>query len=268
MNPDSLAFWRSIAEWMAGVAGKATHRPILVGLSAPQGAGKTTLTREVCRMLGERGLHAVSLSIDDFYLTHDEQVALARRSGNRYLRHRGLPGTHDIALGTRTLAALKSLVAGERIRLPAYDRSAFSGQGDRRPEADWPVVDGPLDIAIVEGWMLGFAPVDAATIADGSLREINHNLPAYAPWWQMLDALIWLEPVDHAYVRTWRAEAEAKAIAEGRAGMTPAEVEAFVASYLPCYPLYYPGLRKGSPIDGPYLRVRIGADRLPLVGQP
>ena len=51
--------------------------PIL-GLSAPQGAGKTTIMAEVCNALAEEGLNAASISIDDFYLTRHEQIALAR----------------------------------------------------------------------------------------------------------------------------------------------------------------------------------------------
>jgi D-glycerate 3-kinase len=130
------------------------------------------------------------------------------------------------------------------------------------------MVEGPLDVVLVEGWMLGFTPVDPGTIADADLRAVNENLRAYRPWWDVLDAMIWLEPQDHRFVSTWRAEAEAKAIAEGRAGMTPAEVDKFVSTYLPCYPLYYPALRERAPVDGPYLRVRIGADRMPLDDQP
>lgn len=261
---DKEQFWASLAEWVARVIGDR-GRPVMVGLSAPQGAGKTTLTRAVCSMLAQRGIRAVAISIDDFYLTHAEQVALAAK-GNPFLAHRGLPGTHDLALGTRTIEGLKGLGRG-RMAMPSYDRSAFSGKGDRRPESDWPMVEGPLDVVLVEGWMLGFKPVDSGTITDPNLRAINENLRAYQRWWDVLDAMIWLEPEDHHFVYTWRAEAEAKAIAEGRTGMTPAEVEKFVSTYLPCYPLYYPGLRAESPVDGPYLRVRIGGDRLPLGDQ-
>jgi D-glycerate 3-kinase len=262
MTGDRFDFWRSLADWIAERVAESDRRPLLVGLSAPQGAGKTTLTREVGRMLEERGIRAVSLSIDDFYLTRPEQVAVAAE-GNPYLRVRGLPGTHDIALGTRTLRALKLLGAGERMKIPAYDRSAFSGKGDRRPQADWPEIVGPLDVAILEGWMLGFTPVDPATIGDADFRAVNETLAAYDAWHAELDAFIWLEPEDFTFVRTWRAEAEEKMRAEGKPGMTPEEVADFVKPYLACYPVYYPGLRQGSPVGGPYLQVRIGRNRLP-----
>jgi D-glycerate 3-kinase len=262
---DKTEFWTSLADWMADLIPAAAHRPVVVGLCAPQGAGKTTLTAAVCEMLAKRGIRAAAISIDDFYLTRAEQVALAASSpGNRYLEHRGLPGTHDVALGTRTLDAIRALGPSGRLALPAYDKSAFVGRGDRRPEADWPVLDGPLDVAIVEGWMLGFVPIGHAAVADPDFRVIDDRLAAYADWHTRLDAFIWLEPEDFNYVRRWRAEAEEKMIESGRPGMTQAEVAAFVEPYLAAYAAYYPGLRRnGPPIAGPYLHQVIGFDRLP-----
>ena len=41
------------------------------------------------------------VSYDDFYLTRSEQEALG--DSNFYLSGRGVAGTHDMALGTKTL---------------------------------------------------------------------------------------------------------------------------------------------------------------------
>lgn len=263
---DKLHFWRSLADWMEALVVAQPPRPLIVGLCAPQGAGKTTLTREVCAILARRDVRAAALSIDDFYLTRAEQVALAEaHPGNRYFAQRGLPGTHDVGLGTRTLRALRSLEPGQRLAIPAYDKSAHSGRGDRRPESEWPVLEGPLDIAILEGWMLGFVPVPEAEIRDPDFALANGRLAAYAAWHDLLDAFIWLEPQDYNFVREWRAEAERNMIAEGWPGMTPEEVAAFVAPYLAGYAAWYPGLRRnGPPVSGPYLHHVIGPDRLPL----
>jgi D-glycerate 3-kinase len=264
---DKRHFWRSLADWMEALTVDAARpRPIVVGLCAAQGAGKTTLTREVCAALARRGLRAAAVSIDDFYLTRAGQVALAAaHPGNRYLAHRGLPGTHDVGLGVRTLRALKALGPGRRLALPAYDTSAHGGRGDRRPEAEWPVLEGPLDLAILEGWMLGFTPLEPREVRDPAFAVVNEALGNYAGWHDQLDAFIWLEAEDVNFVREWRAEAERNMIAEGRPGMTPEEVAAFVSPYLAAYGAYYPGLRKhGPPVAGPYLHRVIGADRLPL----
>lgn len=47
---------------------------VVLGVSAPQGCGKTTLVEEMKRMLDAAGYPCAVLSIDDFYLTRAEQV--------------------------------------------------------------------------------------------------------------------------------------------------------------------------------------------------
>src|SRR5690606_37512901 len=135
---------------------------------------KTTLVTHLLRRLSERGLRGAGVSIDDFYLTRAEQVALAdEHPGNLYLEHRGYPGTYDIALGTHTLQALTGIAAGSSVRVPVYDKSAHGGRGDRAPESDWRLVDGPLDVVIVEGWILGFTPVDESALPDVLMTAPN-----------------------------------------------------------------------------------------------
>ena len=111
--------------------------------------------------------------------------------------------------------------------------------------------------------MLGFTPVAAARVADPGLRAINDLLRGYARWHALLDGFVWLEPEDPLFVREWRVEAEAQAIAAGRAGMTPERCRAFVEAFLPAYATYTPGLRRRPPTRGPHLRVIVGRDRLP-----
>jgi D-glycerate 3-kinase len=268
---DREGFTLFLKNWLGELVSAAPRkgRPILVGLSAPQGAGKTTLAREFCQLASEDGLHAISISIDDFYLKRQEQIDLARRhSNNPYLQRRGYPGTHDIDLGTRVLKALKTL--GERgcVALPSYDRSASAGMGDRRTQADWPIVHAPLDLAILEGWMLGFTSVEPDTLPNPHLRVINEYLRQYAVWLSYLDAFVWLEPVDPRFVLDWRVEAEERSRAKGNAGMSTAEIKAFVEGFLPAYLVYLPGLRERPPVSGPFLRVLIGHDRLPTADLP
>src|SRR5580704_9712297 len=145
----------------------AATRPLIVGIQAPQGGGKTTLVRHLIARLPDLGLRAAGVSIDDFYLTRAEQLQLAAsHPGNPYLEHRGYPGTHDLDLGVRALDALRALEPGSTatVRVPVYDKSAHGGRGDRAPESAWRDVTGPLDIVFVEGWMLGFAPVAGSAL--------------------------------------------------------------------------------------------------------
>lgn len=57
------------------VGGRTHCPPLVVGISAPQGCGKTTLVSEMKRMLENVGYSCVVVSIDDFYLTGAEQVS-------------------------------------------------------------------------------------------------------------------------------------------------------------------------------------------------
>ena len=110
----------------------------------------------------------VTLSLDDIYLTHDDQVALAQaHPSNPLLQHRGQPSTHDLALGEQVFDSLR---AGRPTAIPQYDKSAFAGQGDRVPQSQWQVVNGDgqekVKVVIFEGWCVGFRAWD-----DKTLRE-------------------------------------------------------------------------------------------------
>jgi D-glycerate 3-kinase len=82
---------------------------VQIGISAPQGCGKTTLVTELEKLLVHEGLPCASVSIDDFYLTRADQAALAQaHEDNWLLQGRGHAGTHDMALGTKTLQDLNT----------------------------------------------------------------------------------------------------------------------------------------------------------------
>src|SRR5215471_9278910 len=96
----------------------------ILGIQGPQGCGKSTLAAALVEEWGRAGVRATTVSIDDFYLTHAEQEAVAsRHPGNPYLRYRGYPGTHDVALGRRTIDALASLGDAQSTAVPVYDKS-------------------------------------------------------------------------------------------------------------------------------------------------
>ena len=45
--------------------------------------------------------------------------------------------------------------------IPQYNKSLNKGKGDRDDPSNFRKVDGPIDLVIVEGWMLGFKPANS-----------------------------------------------------------------------------------------------------------
>lgn len=242
---DRAAVEASLAQWVAERARgfrAREDRAMVLGVCAPQGAGKSTLTARLVSLLAERSLRAATVSIDDFYLRRDEQLALSRaHPGNRYLEVRGYPGTHDINLGARVIDALVHAKEGERVLVPSYDKGAFGGAGDRAPESKWSSVEGPLDVVLFEGWMLAFEPTQSSdVIEDSALATCNELLRGYAPWRARVDHWLVMEGREVEYVIEWRVDAErARRAIDGRA-MSDEEARAYVERFLPAYRAWWP----------------------------
>lgn len=234
---------RPLAARIAGWAGEG-RAPLVVGICGPQGSGKSTLAALVPRLLAARGLKVATLSIDDLYRTKAERARLAREV-HPLLATRGVPGTHDPALG---LAVLQALGRPETTALPRFDKAA----DDRAPETSWPRVEGPVDVVLLEGWCVGARPQPAARLAapvnalerdedpDGAWRGFANAALAgpYAPLFARVDRLVLLTAPDFAVVRAWRGQQEARLrarlAAEGRdpaLAMDDAALDRFVAHY-------------------------------------
>ena len=254
---------------------KSKKTPLVLGISAPQGCGKSTLCEQLESLFAYKGLRAASVSIDDFYLTREDHVKMsAKHAGNRILETRGNAGTHDVRLGTETLKALKDGREGT-IALPRYDKSKHQGKGDRADPTTWPTVEGPVDVVLFEGWMLGFAPVrdvDAERV-DPDLKVVNGYLRSYKNAWdRFVDSWLIIKVASPEYSHKWRLEAEKRMRAAGKPAMTDAEVEAFVDRFMPAYRCYLPGLYGKGPTtagvtDSRVLTVEVDCTRSPVAEQ-
>jgi len=261
--PDFAPLHRPVHEFCLAQVAAAAGRPLVIGLQAPQGAGKTTLVTHLLDALPGLGLRGAGVSVDDFYLTREGQLQVAAGNpGNRYLEHRGYPGTHDVDLGERTIRELKSLRAGDSTRVPVYDKSAHGGRGDRAPEDTWRTVTGPLDLVVLEGWMLGFAPVEEPSLPDPDLAAPNRALADYRRWTDQVDVWVTLRAHDPEYVLTWRVEAEEAMKASGKPGLSREAITDYIGRFLPAYRTYATPDR--IPGQGGGLTLTLDARRRPI----
>ena len=136
----------AIEDWLADCAG-----PRIVGICGPQGSGKSTVSGLLAQALERgRGLRVATISIDDVYRSRAARERMAR-DVHPLFRTRGVPGTHDVTLAIETLESLR--MAGPT-RLPRFDKAS----DDVVPTADWPVMYGPADLILFEGWCVGARP--------------------------------------------------------------------------------------------------------------
>lgn len=242
--PDSYAqVVRDVAVPLADrIAAAARPGGIVVGICGPQASGKSTLTAVLARLLEARGLKAAAISLDDLYLTRAERQDLAEQA-HPLLAVRGVPGTHDVALGLEMLAEL---------RTPGlHERPVFEKARDDRREHGAPF-EGPADVVLFEGWCVGARPLPAAALAapvngleaqrdaDGVWRSFVNAVLA-GPYQQLfgaLDLLVLLRAPSFEVVLGWRIEQErklrerlAREGADASRAMSDAEVEGFIAHY-------------------------------------
>ncbi|EXJ58149.1 hypothetical protein A1O7_05573 [Cladophialophora yegresii CBS 114405] len=287
-----------LSEHQKAQATSSNPPPFFIGLNGVQGAGKTVLVDILKETLTSppHNLPTVVFSLDDLYLTHDDQVALARaHPDNPLLQHRGQPSTHDIPLAK---AVFDSLKHNKPTKIPQYNKAAFSGQGDRVPETEWAEVNTdashPVRVVLFEGWCVGFRPLSPEVLQQkhaaavealktatpqspyrgrlghntlSSVTTINEALRQYDEITAQLDAFVHIDALDPLYVYKWRLEQEAGLRASRGSGMTDEQVRHFVDGYYPAYELYTDTLRNGvftgvkDDWRGRQLRLVVGEDR-------
>jgi D-glycerate 3-kinase len=223
--------WRPLSE---EIAERALDGPLVVGINGAQGSGKSTLCKFLEVLMVEHNQRAVTLSLDDLYLTRAERQTMARDEHPLFAT-RGVPGTHDVPLGE---AILDALMAGQETALPRFDKAV----DDRSAEVR--AVEQPVDVVLFEGWCVGAVPQPAEALrepvnrleaeedADRTWRrEVNRRLATdYAELFGRIGLLVMLKVEGWEAVRANRARQEAK-LGTGPAVMDDAALDRFLMHY-------------------------------------
>lgn len=251
-------------------------KPFVLGLSGMQGSGKSTWAESLAgRLRSAHQLKTLILSLDDLYHTHENLVRIREQNpSNKLFRNRGQPGTHDEVLAKKFFS---SLLAGEAVDVPSFDKSRFGGEGDRVPQSEWEHVSPspPVDVIIFEGWCVGFQAipdeqleerwaaskqVDTATMDKDTLstmlmrthplehlKVVNDNLRRYNETFmgpETFDYFVHLDTEHLHNVYRWRIQQEEALRAAKGTGQTDEQVIAFVEVYMPAYEIYLDRLRQ------------------------
>ncbi|GME81149.1 unnamed protein product [Ambrosiozyma monospora] len=265
------------------IRAKSPAKPLIIGIEGPQGSGKTWLATHLKEQLSKLfpSLNFINFSMDDFYLTFQEQcIVNEKNKGNMLLQGRGLPGTHDLDLLKECLLEIQS---GENsVEIPVYDKSLNSGKGDRLPHKDWIRIekDKKVDVLIFEGWFNGYRAIGNTTklierwheiqrqqspkfdsLTESHIVKLDKDLKKYEEIWKFFDCFIYLTTPRLDNVYTWRLQQEHDLISKKGSGMTDKEVELFVDRYMPAYHLYYHNLSGIENIVPNCRNFEIGIDR-------
>lgn len=232
----------------AWVASKHIDKPLVIGINGAQGSGKSTLCKILESFLSTAfNKKVVSVSIDDLYLSRQERNNLANDI-HPLLSVRGVPGTHDVSLGTQILSELTKGVGSTGVTIPVFSKA----DDDRLPEHAWRVINQSPDIILFEGWCVGAQaqheselkePLNELEVSDDSdarwRQYVNTQLAGpYQSLFSYIDYLVMLKVPDMESVFEWRGLQEEKLASrckqEGRTAtsvMTPAEVSRFIMYY-------------------------------------
>lgn len=228
------SLYQPLADWVI------ENRLRLVGIQGTQGSGKSTLAEVLKWHLEKGGLQVEVLSIDDLYLSRADRQALAL-STHPLLATRGVPGTHDVALGQQIFYWVQAGTGP--LALPRFDKA----RDDRAPRSDWHHCEAPPDVLLFEGWCVGLAAQPEAELdqpvnelesledATGAWRrfvnvQLHHQ---YEPWFAQLDALVVLQAPGFEQVFAWRKKQEEalRARKQGQGVMDEPALRRFIAHY-------------------------------------
>ena len=202
------------------IAKKADNKkPYFVGLAGGQGTGKTTIS-SIIKIILEKyfKLKVFKISIDDFYKTRKERIALSKKV-HPMLLTRGVPGTHDISMMLDFFKKSKAKKF-KNMKLPNFNKAI----DDRFPKNKWNTINKRPDVIIFEGWCVGARAETNKTLKKSinSMEKANdHKLvwrkyvnqqlkTKYKKLYSQLNCMIYLKAKNFSLLQKWRLKQEHK----------------------------------------------------------
>ena len=202
------------------IAKKADNKkPYFVGLAGGQGTGKTTIS-SIIKIILEKyfKLKVFKISIDDFYKTRKERIALSKKV-HPMLLTRGVPGTHDINMMLDFFKKSKAKKF-KNMNLPNFNKAI----DDRFPKNKWNKINKRPDVIIFEGWCVGARAETNKTLKKSinSMEKANdHKLvwrkyvnqqlkTKYKKLYSQLNCMIYLKAKNFSLLQKWRLKQEHK----------------------------------------------------------
>ena len=129
--------------------------PYFIGLTGGQGSGKTTLSIFIQKILKDVfKKRSVGFSIDDIYKTKEERERVAKKI-HPLCSVRGVPGTHDIGLGNKTIDSLFRAQSDTYTYIPSFSKILDM----HHPKKDWRKYKGRPDFIFFDAWCGGAKPI-------------------------------------------------------------------------------------------------------------
>ena len=195
------------------------NKTLVIGLSAGQGSGKTTVAsilRIILKVFFKRNVFVIS--IDDFYKTLRERNQMAKKKHPLFIT-RGVPGTHDTHLIKNFFISLKRRKFKKTI-LPKFDKSL----DDRLKINKWYIIKKKPEIVILEGWCVGAKAENISSLRkpinilekneDQNLvwrKFVNKKLEKeYKNIFSMIDYYMYMKIPNFRMVLKWRMLQETK----------------------------------------------------------
>ena len=176
LTPYLATLYLPLAAWLQQRQ-QQIGRTLVIGLTGGQGSGKSTVC-ELLKVVLQYGFDAsaASLSIDDIYKTHEARRQLSEQIHPLFAT-RGVPGTHEVELGIKTIERLCRQTDQEKTQIPSFDKAI----DDRRPADQWSVFQGSADFIIFEGWCVGAQPQSQQALRE-PINDLEKNEDAETVW--------------------------------------------------------------------------------------